>query len=91
MNALRRDTSGAEHDYRCMGECVHCRGADACSMVGMTCIPCGGQCADRKQAITEPMIDAAADALGKKLHWINDRERAVDLALTALNAAMGSR
>jgi hypothetical protein len=30
------------HDMRCMGECEKCWGADACGLVGHSCIPCTG-------------------------------------------------
>lgn len=54
-----------EHDYRCMGECVRCHGAGACSMVGDACIPCGGQCAKSPLAITESMIDAFCETYNR--------------------------
>jgi len=31
-----------EHDFRCMGDCDRCWGADACSLVGSSCVPCSG-------------------------------------------------
>ena len=50
---------GSVHDYRCQGECVRCWGADACGMVGQSCIPCTGSCVERTGAVTrwEPITN----------------------------------
>ena len=42
---------GSVHDHRCQGECVRCWGADACGMVGQSCIPCTGSCVEKTGAV----------------------------------------
>ena len=49
-----RWADGSLHDFRCQGDCMVCWGADACGLVGHSCIPCGG-CADVTGAVLGPV------------------------------------